>query len=289
MAAEHPACKSWEITIANPTEKDLEWVKNVECSSIYIAKEIAESGLIHLQGRIVFKRGYRLPGLKKLHPTAYWDRTKAEQDWNYYKKLESEPVVDNIKRPRQRSDLEGIKKKLKVTNSIKSIVHDTDNYNNIKMCQAILTYDEPQRPVGPIEVYWFWGGTGLGKTKEVYNRHQLDQIFRPINYKWWDGYDGHKIVLFDDFRKDFCKFHELLTLLDIYPYRVECKGGSRQIQANKFYITSAFGPAELYDGREDIEQLLRRVTEEWKFTALGPVVIKAPPLQVEVEDTQLID
>ena len=43
-------------------------------------------------------------------------------------------------------------------------------------------------------------------------------VFRPLNYKWWEGYDGHEVVLLDDIRKDFCKFHELLTLLDIYPY-----------------------------------------------------------------------
>jgi len=275
--------KSWDMTLANPTEEDLKWVKEVECSSIYIAKEVAEGGLVHLQGRIIFSRAYRLPALKKLNAKVHWEATKAGQDWNYFKKAGSEVIRDDIKKPRQRTDLEGIKKKLKVTNSIGAIVEETNNYNNIKLCQAILAYKEPQRPVAPIKVIWFWGATGLGKTKEVYNRHQLDSIYRPISYKWWDGYDGHKIVLLDDFRKDFCKFHELLTLLDIYPYRVECKGGSRQIQADTFYITSAFGPADLYDGREDIEQLLRRVTEEWKFTALGMVLVKG------LEATQIID
>ena len=200
--------------------------------------------------------------------------SKALADCNYFKKEGSKLLIEkgSFKRG-ARNDLDQIKKKLKETHSIASIVEETNNYNTIKMCQAILTYKEDPRPVHPINVLWYWGGTGLGMTKAVYDSHPRDEIFRPISYKWWDGYDGHKVVLLDDFRKDFCKFHELLTLLDIYPYRVECKGGSRQIQATTFYITSAFGPAELYDGREDIEQLLRRVTEEYKFTSVGRIPI----------------
>jgi len=267
--------KSWEIRISNPTEEDLEWVKKVECNSIYIAREIAEGGLDHLQGRIIFNRTYRLPALKKLHPSAYWDPTKASADWNYYKKVGSEVVVDNIKRKGERTDIEEIKKKLKTTNSVGSIVEEA-SYQTVRLCEKILQYKEPQRPVGPIKVIWYWGPTGIGKTKKVFDTHPQEEIFRPVSYKWWEGYDGHKVVLLDDFRKDFCKFHELLTLLDIYPYRVETKGGSRQIQAETFYITSAFGPAELYDNREDIEQLLRRITHEWKFTAAGLVLVKGP-------------
>lgn len=267
--------RSWEITVWDPTEEDVAWVKNVEYSSIYIAKEAGEAGRLHLQGRIIFQRVYRLAALKKLHPTAHWEITKAEQDWNYYKKLGSEVIIDDIKQKGQRVDIEQIKKKLKTTNSVGAIVEEA-SFQTVRLCEKILQYNEPQRVIGPIKVVWYWGPTGTGKTRKVFDLHPQAEVFRPVSYKWWEGYDGHKVVLLDDFRKDFCKFHELLTLLDIYPYRVETKGGSRQIQADTFYITSAFGPADLYDGREDIEQLLRRVTHEWKFTALGPVLVKGP-------------
>ena len=266
--------RTWEVTLANYTDADLSFFEALECNAIILSKEIAESGLPHLQGRITFKRAYRLSALKKLHARAHWEVTKAKADCNYFRKVDSEVFIEKGSfKQGARNDMESLKKKLKTTHSMAAIVNDTNNYNNVKLCQAILTYDEPPRPVGPIDVIWYWGETGTGKTRAVYNNHTADSIFRPINYKWWDGYDGHKIVLLDDFRKDFCKFHELLTLLDLYPYRVECKGGSRQIQATTFYITSAFGPADLYDGREDIEQLLRRVTEEYKFSSGGIVPI----------------
>ena len=113
--------------------------------------------------------------------------------------------------------------------------------------------------MGKINVIWIWGASQTGKTKYVYDN--CPNPFRPLNFKWWEGYDGHKTVLIDDFRKDYCKYHELLTLLDIYPIRVETKGGSRQVQFDTIYITSPYSPEETYDTREDIFQLTRRITQ----------------------------
>ena len=266
--------RSWDFTHPNPTDEDLAFWERLECNALILAEEVGDGGLRHFQGRVTFNRKYRLSACKKLHSHVHWEVSKALADNNYFKKEGAKLLIEKGSMKRgARNDLEQVKKKLKETNSIGSIVEEVNNYNTIRMCQAILTYKETPRPVEKIRVIWYWGGTGLGKTKAVYDMHPRDEVFRPLSYKWWDGYDGHRIVLLDDFRKDFCKFHELLTLLDIYPYRVECKGGSRQIQATTFYVTSAFGPGELYESREDIEQLLRRVTEEWKFTPTGRIPI----------------
>lgn len=79
--------------------------------------------------------------------------------------------------------------------------------------------------------------------------------------KWWEGYDGHDDVIIDDYRRDFCKFRVLLHLLDHYPMRVECKGGSRQFRAKRLFITSPKSPTETWAGRtdEDLYQLTRRI------------------------------
>ena len=60
-------------------------------------------------------------------------------------------------------------------------------------------------------------------------------------------------------RRDFCKYHQLLKILDRYEYRVETKGGSRQLRARKIAITAPYPPEEMYETREDINQLLRRI------------------------------
>ena len=115
---------------------------------------------------------------------------------------------------------------------------------------------------GGIEVHWRWGKAGLGRTRYVWEKHGLS-VYAPTTYKWWEGYDGHKVVLIDEFRGDWCKFGELLKLLDIYPYTVETKVGSPQIQATTFYITSCKLPEEVYnphafDKEERVDQFLRR-------------------------------
>ena len=71
--------------------------------------------------------------------------------------------------------------------------------------------------------------------------------------------------------KDFCKFHELLNLLDRYPYRVECKGGSRQFTSKTIVITTPLSPEETWENRtsEDLGQLLRRI-DNILFLAMEP-------------------
>lgn len=135
------------------------------------------------------------------------------------------------------------------------------SYQNVKLCELHAKFEAPRvTSADGVHVSWFFGATGLGKSM-VADKLTQCQGFRPVNYKWWEGYDADKAVIVDDYRKDFCKFHELLKLIDIYPFRVETKGGSRQCFANTFFITSPCGPKETWSNRteEDIGQLLRRV------------------------------
>ena len=71
--------------------------------------------------------------------------------------------------------------------------------------------------------------------------------------------------------RTFCKFHELLNLLDRYPYRVECKGGSRQFTSKTIVITTPLSPEETWENRtsEDLGQLLRRI-DNILFLAMEP-------------------
>lgn len=89
--------------------------------------------------------------------------------------------------------------------------------------------------------------------------------------KWWEGYWGQSAALIDDFRADFCTYHELLRILDVYPLRLEVKGSSVPSRLTKIYITSPFHPEDVYKTREDIGQLLRRITEIKFFGLSGSV------------------
>lgn len=123
-------------------------------------------------------------------------------------------------------------------------------------------------------VYWCWGPTGSGKTRWCYEESP-DAYWKNCSHKWWDGYDGRSDVILDDYRPDFCKFHELLNLLDRYPYQVEVKGGTLNFSAKRIFITCPKAPADIWSSRtdEDIAQLLRRVTHIKDFSPEPQAVV----------------
>eukprot|EP00481_Brizalina_sp_1-RS-2013_P002279 TRINITY_DN5_c0_g1_i11.p1 TRINITY_DN5_c0_g1~~TRINITY_DN5_c0_g1_i11.p1 ORF type:complete len:150 (-),score=19.88 TRINITY_DN5_c0_g1_i11:574-1023(-) len=142
---------------------------------------------------------------------------------------------------------------------MRDIVSSATSFQSIRMAEIKFKYFEPQRS-WKTQVYWFYGKSGLGKTKKAVEMCE-DPYMCLENNKWWEGYDGHDDVIIDDYRRDFCKFRVLLQLLDRYPVRVECKGGSRQFRAKRLFITSPKSPKDTWEGRtdEDLYQLTRRI------------------------------
>ena len=82
------------------------------------------------------------------------------------------------------------------------------------------------------EVYWIYGASGSGKSRLIYELAQSDAYWKD-DTKWWDGYDKHHTVVWDDFRGHCCHLTYLLKILDRYPLRVEQKGGYRQFLAKE--------------------------------------------------------
>lgn len=268
---------SWDYTVfaEDGTEQGLEyWIErlaDLTCNAHVASVEICpETGTPHLQGRIVFKRTYTFKAMQKiLGERPHIEGTKCPLDDNYCRKVESERAIniDNRKKKGERTDLDNMRDLVKETNSMRQVVDVARSYQSVRMCEKWLEYNEPKREIDPngIKVHWRWGPSGCGKTKYVWDMYPKEEVYTPTTYKWWQGYDGHKVVLIDELRANWCTFGQLLKLLDIYPYTVETKGGSRQIQATTWYITSAYPPEKLYnpehfDAEERVEQLTRRIT-----------------------------
>lgn len=251
--------KSWKITDFNVSEERLQFYKDLDKNRMAIGREICgKTKKQHFQIYICFKRAYRWNALKKILGDEPHFEKAIVNDWNYELK-DMDYIIENNSQGK-RNDLAKINGITKIRDAV-----DELNYQGIRHAELRLKYKEEQRKFKP-EVIWISGETGVGKSKYVYDKH--DDVFVPINFKWWEGYDAHEVVIIDDFRKDFCKFHELLKLLDRYPYRVETKGGSRQLLAKFIYITSPYSIEETFCNRsdEDINQLYRRVTQELRIT-----------------------
>lgn len=114
----------------------------------------------------------------------------------------------------------------------------------------------------------YWGRTGAGKTRAVYDNLPTQDIIYPHpGGQWFDGYDGQPIVLFDDYGGSEFKITYLLKLLDRYPMRVPVKGGFVSWTPTEIYITSNKDPRTWYSNAnpEHVAAMFRRFTNVVRF------------------------
>lgn len=257
--------RAYVFTINNPTEDDANNVRSLVDISQYVivGNEKGENGTEHYQGYVYFKEAKTFSSLKKKLPRAHIEAAVASPSKNEeYCSKQGNIFLKHGEIPRQgaRSNIGEVKEKLKEGTNLRGIVDIATSYQAIRMAEIWLKYNEEERDWKP-EVRWYYGSTGSGKTRSA--RQWLgEDIYTCLNTaKWFEGYDKHENVLIDDFRRDFAKFHEMLKILDRYPYKVETKGGSRQFLAKKIAITAPYHPKDIYETREDVHQLLRRIDE----------------------------
>lgn len=106
----------------------------------------------------------------------------------------------------------------------------------------------------------YCGPTGLGKSKLAWEEAGLEAYPKDPRSKWWDGYQGERNVVLDEFRGDIDIAH-ILRWLDRYPVLVETKGGSTALRAECIWITSNLHPRSWYPNLDQltVDALLRRL------------------------------
>lgn len=128
--------------------------------------------------------------------------------------------------------------------------------------QRLRQYYRPDRDTAPT-IWVFWGKTGTGKTRRVYEFTDLEELWVAPSDGWFDGYDGQKAALFDDFDGSWFKMHELLKILDRHTIPRKVKGSFIWWCPETIFITSNMHPKDWYPNahEEHKRALLRRLTE----------------------------
>lgn len=264
--------RSYTFTLNNPKDvTELDSLKQLPVKYIIVGNELSKTGTPHYQGYITFNNPTSFNTIKKAIPTAHIEVAKgtAQQNREYCSKESILLEVGSIGVPGKRNDLSEVRDTLDKSHRIRDIINTATSNQQIKYAYEYLKFSEPPRPIGKIEVHWYYGNSGTGKSRLA--REENEDVFIPYDYSHWEGYDGNKVVLLDDFRKNFCTFNELLKLTDIYPLRVRCLYGTRQLQATKIIINTLYSPLDTYNTREDIYQLTRRITTCKKFHQNGQI------------------
>lgn len=115
-----------------------------------------------------------------------------------------------------------------------------------------------------IETTVFWGKPGTGKTRSAVEYCTTNKFpyYKLNNAKnlWFDGYDGEKVLIIDEFT-GWIDFSQLLNMLDGYQLRLEVKGSFTYANWDIVFITSNIHPHEWYKNLTSIqyEALSRRI------------------------------
>lgn len=243
-------------------------------SLLVYQKERGECGTVHYQGFLCLKRQQRMSYMKKLMPRAHWERRKGtrEQAYDYVVKLDTrigEPVqFGDLIRSGHRSDIDQVMDMVKEGKTEEEIA-ETNPLFWFRNHRAIARYRmlKQKSTFRDVCVYWVWGPTGTGKSHWAH-KHFPDAYWKPPETCWFDGYDGEEVIILDDYRKNWFTFSYMLRLLDKYPMQVQTKGGSQPLLATTFVITAPEPPEQVYLTREDVQQLVRRVTYTYHVDAL---------------------
>lgn len=264
--------RKWFLTINNYTEE--EWTKAkkeiTKCSYGICCKEVGKKGTPHIHIWLHYKNAREAETIQNKFKRANKMEGKGrDQDQSYLKKDGDFKEYGEMEAPGKRNDLNVIKDVIKGGGSMMDVIDHCSNYQGLRMGELLLKYYEKERPQQKIEVINYYGESGAGKSKAVYKENT--EVYRPVSFKWWEGYDGQKVVLIDDWRPEWCSFTELLFLTDLYPFRVECKGGSRQAQFTKIYFTTPKPITEYYEHLDfnTLVQLKRRITKFRLFNRKG--------------------
>jgi len=273
-----------QLRVAMQQLKDL-FTNN--CEYIIVGVEVGETtGKQHLQGAVClgqqkpwstiknmipFRRAFLAP----MHGNAMQNQVYCSKDHNYWEF--GKPPATAV----GKVNLKDFVEKVCSGYSMREIAHESlDGAKAVAVHGRGLNFLRLQLNLGRSEprlkrkVYWFYGPTGSGKTRAATEFGVLfpGSYWRSPNprLEWFDGYTDQPVAIVDDFRPKKVSFNFLLQVLDIYPMYVPVKGGYVDWTPDFIIVTSPKPIEETFYERfkfipEDINQLVRRVTESYNF------------------------
>ena len=190
----------------------------------------------------------------------------AKQASDYCKKDGDFFEKGEISQQGKRTDIDNLCELISDGNSNKDILKTCPSaffkfHKHISVFRNTLLEPRDYKP----KVSVFFGTSGTGKTRVAVDKFKdFDYyLWGPEQTKWWDGYEGQKKVIMDEFRGQL-PLGYILRLLDRYQMKVECKGGMVEFVADEIIITSPSHPKTWYTqlAQENVlQQLLRRIDE----------------------------
>lgn len=278
--------RKWLLTFNNPEKYGFDHdhikaamsaIKNL--TYWCMCDEIGEEGTYHTHLFLFRKNTMRFGMIKKKFPSAHidycWGTTQENRDYirkeGKYKGTDKEETnLHNTfeeygecpqEEPGRRNDLEQLYTMIKDGLSNFDILEANPGYmlklEKIENCRQVLRQEEFKNKFREIEVEYWFGKTGQGKTRTVMERYGYENVYRVTDYKHpFDNYKGQDIIVFEEFRSSL-KIQDMLNYLDGYPLDLPCRYNNKVACYTKVYILSNLSLTQQYT---DIQ---RNFEETW--------------------------
>ncbi len=188
------------------------------------------------------------------------------QNQKYISKENKPTMLGNFWSQGFRSDLEDIKKTIDNGGTMMQVAQDHFGdylrYHSGFTKYREMVMKEKSKDFRKVEVIIYQGPTGTGKTRKAMEHNDVYKIHGD-GMKWWDGYEGEKTLVIDEYANQVpCT--ELLGILDGYQMRLPIKGGHTYALWTKVILTTNLEVIHCNANPAHLEALNRRVTNiEW--------------------------
>lgn len=275
--------RHWVFTLNNYNNDDERRIQDLanqsRVSYVVYGRETGNAGTPHLQGFISYASRQYFATVKSdigerahieaksTNSTIAQNRDYCTKDGDFFEAGQVPPEKGS------RSDLERIANAIRDGARVRTIAQQHGSayirYNR-GIERLHFRLDQPRRWAPVVTV--LYGDAGTGKSRHVWETEDPEFTGESLwvfgsQGGWFDGYDGHEAVLFDDFGGHEFKFTYLLKLMDRYPFQAPVKGGWTQWKPQRIYFTSNKRHTEWYQDLTSwqLQALLRRVTKVLLF------------------------
>lgn len=272
--------RNYVFTINNWTQRDIEQLNSIRPRVRYLgwAEEIGAEGTPHLQGCICLNNATTMRSLSKTVRRAAWKvmRGTPKQARDYYADNPDKEVITGLyeygelpldRDQQAQSQSDRFSAAVALARAGKIDLIDPELMVRFYATWLKMAKQSASKPANLSEAakcIWIWGPTRTGKSHAV--RNQFPDAYLKQCNKWWDGYDGEKVVYIEDLDPDFAKWggRFLKTWADQWTYSGEVKGSSGVFRPEAILVTSNYSIEQMGFRREDSLALQGRFTEFYK-------------------------
>ena len=301
-----PQSRKWLLTINNPKSCELDHQRIIDILHLFhpdyfcMADEIATTGTYHTHVYLYSRSPIRFSTVKNRFPTAHIDKAggTSMHNRNYirkegkyadtdkaetrvegtFKEFGTPPSEEEERSPKMHQLLQNVKDGLSTTEIVDKAPSFCLQTQKIDQLRDTLESEPYLNQFRDLTVHYLYGATGVGKTRGIYQKHDVKDICRITDYGGrngvrFDAYHSQPVLVFEEFHSQI-PIEAMLNYLDIYPLMLPARYQDRVACYTTVYITSNISLEEQYrdiqrDKLETWRAFLRRINTVTEFMEDG--------------------